>query len=117
MTYELRIRGARGELQRGHGAMWVLVEDAVALGMAFPSRPPPFSGVDHLRAHEGDTPGIPAHKLRSNNGWHVTREECVQALATYDEAVAGGAAHPESFREDLVPFLRTAAAHDGFEVL
>ena len=145
MTYDLYVRDlsvgcADAALHPGHGSMWELVEDAVALGMAFHSAAPAFPddpGDEHvgfegdrevgrtdvgrayverkqaaLSAHGGDVAGIPAHKLRSNHGWHVTRAECLAALASYDKA----ATHPASFRDDLIPFLRCAAEHDGFEV-
>lgn len=62
------------------------------------------------------TPGIPSHKFTSNDGWHVTREECEQALAVYDKAIGDGATHPDLLRDDVIPFLRCAAQHDGFEV-
>lgn len=74
--------------------------------------------IQRLLATHGEcrTPGIPSHKFTSNDGWHVTREECEQALEIYEKALANGRAHPEFFRDDVIPFLRCAAKHDGFEV-
>ncbi|WP_258904066.1 hypothetical protein [Actinokineospora sp. UTMC 2448] len=68
----------------------------------------------HLLAdHAVDqAPGIPGHKLATNDGWHVTRTECAQALRAYTAA----GRHPEVFGRALVPFLRVAARHDGFRV-
>ncbi|RSN26516.1 hypothetical protein DMC63_01385 [Streptomyces sp. WAC 05977] len=63
-----------------------------------------------------DKTGIPVHKVcSSNDGWHVTKAECEQALAAYRKAMADGGAHPEAFDDDVIPFLECAAAHDGFE--
>jgi hypothetical protein len=71
----------------------------------------------HLVAHVGDQPVIPSHKFTTNDGWHVTKDECTAALAAYDAAMAAGKPHPEDwFRSDLIPFLRLAAEFDGFEV-
>lgn len=71
---------------------------------------------DHLSWHGPEIPGIPLHKFCSNDGWHVTREECRAALHLYEEALKSGEPHPESFMDDVIPFLREAAATDGFEV-
>lgn len=66
--------------------------------------------------HGPEIPGIPTHKVAgSNDGWHVTREEAKSALLIYERAIAAGKAHPEIFSDDFIPFLRTAAEHDGFE--
>jgi hypothetical protein len=70
----------------------------------------------HLVAHVGDQPVIPSHKFTSNDGWHVTKGECAEALKAYDAAMADGTDHPARFYDDLIPFLRLAAEHDGFEV-
>lgn len=133
-----------GYLRRNIFSMHPTVEAMVSLGMAFWSPSPEFprdypSGEGHwndesqpltdearaykeketrLLATHGETrtPGIPAHKFTSNDGWIVTREECEQALAAYDMAITLGAKHPDFFRDDVIPFLRCAASHDGFEV-
>lgn len=60
--------------------------------------------------------GIPIHKLCDNSGWIVTAEECQEALEAYDRWIAEGGGHPEAFGDDFIPFLRTAAERDGFEV-
>jgi hypothetical protein len=67
--------------------------------------------------HGPEIPGIHYHKVcTSNDGWHVTREECRSALALYEFAIRDGKAHPDAFHDDFIPFLRAAAEHDGFEV-
>lgn len=71
---------------------------------------------EHLAWHGPEVPGIPLHKFCSNDGWHVTKEECRAALHLYEQAVKGGEAHPESFYTDLIPFLREGGQTDGFEV-
>lgn len=131
-------------LRRNIFGMHPTVEAMVELGMAFWSEHGPFPeypGYEHFDAEDepvtdegreyaarvakllswhGDDPqaqGIPSHKFTSNDGWHVTKQECEQALAAYDAAMAAGHVHPERwFRDDLIPFLRHAAAADGFEV-
>ncbi|HEV3356807.1 MAG TPA: hypothetical protein VG247_08420 [Pseudonocardiaceae bacterium] len=62
------------------------------------------------------TRGIPLHKLTTPLGWHVTTEECREAITAYDQARANGIRHPRIFGTDLIPFLRTAAEQHGFEV-
>lgn len=73
-----------------------------------------------LTEHDADAaeylPGIPTHKLASNDGWHVTDKECAEALAAYEMAIQAGAEHPAAFDDDVIPFLRTAANHQGFRV-
>lgn len=67
--------------------------------------------------HGPEIPGIPVHKVcRSNDGWHVTREECRAALQLYEFAIRDGKGHPEAFADDFIPFLRAGAEADGFEV-
>lgn len=71
----------------------------------------------HLAWHGPEVPGIPIHKIcTTNDGWHVTREECRSALALYELHLAAGGSHPEAFGDDFIPFLREAARRDGFEV-
>jgi hypothetical protein len=67
----------------------------------------------HGRSSE---PGIPLHKLRTNLGWHVTADECRAAVRRYDRWRGLDQPSPAAFGEDLMPFLRAAAARDGFEV-
>lgn len=64
---------------------------------------------------ETTTPGIPLHKFSSNDGWHVTRIECAQALEAYEKALPR-LGHPEEFRDDFIPFLHVAVKRDGFTV-
>lgn len=120
-----------------------LCEALVKLGMAFPSPVPALPDGDHLdrgdfrdgqpltdraRDHwqalelawvdhgDAEMSGIPTHKLASGDDWHVTARECSQALAVYDLALTAGVEHPAAFADDFVPFLRTAARHQGFRV-
>jgi hypothetical protein len=59
--------------------------------------------------------GIPLHKLRTNLGWHVTADECVAAMSSFD-ACRSGETSPGVFGAELIPFLRAAMVRDGFEV-
>jgi len=123
-----------------------LCQAMVGLGMAYPSPVPEFPDSDHLdrgdfrdqqpvtdraraylqalertRVDHGShgaarLPGIPVHKLASGDGWHVTAEECGEAVAAYEFATTTGTPHPDAFADDVLPFLRTAARHDGFRV-
>lgn len=67
-----------------------------------------------LRDTGDERPGIPVHKLSDNSGWWVTKAECVSALQMWERA--GCPQHDEIFRDDVIPFLRQAAAHGGFRV-
>jgi len=70
-----------------------------------------------LAWHGPEIPGIPVHKVcGSNDGWHVTKEECKAALGLYERHIAKGGQHPEAFGDDFIPFLRESARGDGFEV-
>lgn len=63
-----------------------------------------------------DKNGVPCHKIwGSNDGWHVTKKECEQALDAYRAAIAAGKTHPGIFGDDAIPFLECAAKFDGFE--
>ncbi len=113
------------------------------LGMAFASDSPEFPDSSHLSAedvseegtpvteqartylaqleetlsaHGGSGAGIPLHKFGSNDGWHATAAECAAAVQAYKQAISDGAAHPDEFADDVVPFLHTAAQCDGFRV-
>ncbi|HEX3649602.1 MAG TPA: hypothetical protein VHV49_14345 [Pseudonocardiaceae bacterium] len=68
-----------------------------------------------ILSHHGSTPepGIPLHKLRTGLGWHVTSAECAAAVARFD---ARPDDQPGPLATRVVPFLRAAAAGDGFEV-
>jgi hypothetical protein len=75
-----------------------------------------------------ERPGIPMHKLCDNSGWHVTRDECQEALAaikawldrreqlTEQELAAQDAGWVLEELEDTVEFLESGAQHDGFTV-
>lgn len=57
--------------------------------------------------------GIAVYKIcGSNDGWWVTKEECETALVLWEEA---GQPEVSQFTR-LIPFLRIAAAHEGFRV-
>lgn len=71
---------------------------------------------DHGAGEADYLGGIPLHKFGSNDGWHVTAKECSEALAAYNTSLHHGDQHPEAFDDDVIPFLRTAARHDGFRV-
>ena len=66
-----------------------------------------------LRATGDETPGIPLHKLCSNDGWWVTAPECHSAFSIWQRA---GYPDQEDFRDDFIPFLCTAATLGGFRV-
>lgn len=63
-----------------------------------------------------DDEGIPTHKLSSNLGWHVTAEECTAAVRSFECWHEQGQDCPSVFGDKLLPFLRAAMTHDGFEV-
>lgn len=66
-----------------------------------------------LAAHNGECPGIPGHKLCSNDGWIVTPPEIRAALAslrTYPVAA------PPEWWPDWIEYLRRAEVRGGFEV-
>lgn len=110
-----------------------------------------------LRDHRGGPPGIPSHKLSSNDGWIVTPEECTAAVQAYERATKGqvhqalnesvatereddrgmatarlvldkltqaGAHYEEkpdppiedTYWNEWIDYLRTAAKHGGFRV-
>ena len=76
----------------------------------------PTGGTDneiryHLRATRDESPGIPLHKLCSNDGWWITVPECLSALAIWERA---GMPEVHEFRDDWIPFLQAAAKHGGF---
>lgn len=77
------------------------------------------AALEHLLSAPGayDTPGIPSHKFTSNDGWHVTRIECASAVAIIERAPTPWPPDVAEFmRDDVLPFLQTAARHDGFRV-
>ncbi|ASR39978.1 hypothetical protein BAY61_32375 (plasmid) [Prauserella marina] len=134
-------------LRRSIWGMGPTVEALVSLGMAFWSDVPDFPESDHLSGDDfndgdpvterakvyvqavertladhgvGDADhigGIPAHKFSSNDGWHVTDKECLEALNAYEVSIQAGDSHPEALHDDVIPFLRTAAKYEGFRVL
>lgn len=61
----------------------------------------------------GEMPGIPDHKLGSNDGWLVLPLECETAVEQWEKA---GSPKPEEWFEEWVNFLREAAKHGGFKV-
>jgi len=67
--------------------------------------------VAHLKATGDERPGIPMHKLCSNDGWWVTAAECQSALGIWERA---GEPQLEAFGDDWIVFLQTAAKNSGF---
>jgi hypothetical protein len=74
-----------------------------------------------------DTPGIPAHKFSTNDGWIVLPVECQAAVKAWrayvaeqgDEAKACaslGLADRSNYWLKWIAYLEGAARHDGFEV-
>jgi hypothetical protein len=62
--------------------------------------------------------GIPVHKFSSNDGWWVTKAECLAALVAWEKAgrpVVDKFGDHEPYN-DTIPFLCAAADHDGFRV-
>lgn len=72
-----------------------------------------------LQAHGPEVPGIPIHKLCDNSGWWVLPYECESALKIWESAgspryVVHYSDGDYDETDDLVTFLRSAAAHGGF---
>lgn len=64
-----------------------------------------------------DTAGIPSHKFTSNDGWHVTQSECASAVVLIERAPTPWSVDVDGYMsDDVLPFLRCAARHDGFRV-
>lgn len=81
------------------------------------------NGRKFIEAHQavlsasGDTPGIPFWKLCSNDGWHVTPEECQAALDAYE--AAGKPEVEKEHREwwaEWLDYLAYSTTHGGFRV-
>ena len=76
----------------------------------------PTNGTEHevmwwLKTSRDESPGIPLHKLCSNDGWWVTVPECMSALAIWERA---GTPQLHEFGDDWIPFLRAAVKNGGF---
>lgn len=66
----------------------------------------------YLSDRRGAGRGVAVWKLcNTNDGWHVTQAECDEAMAAWEEA-----GRPAMSQDDIIPFLRAGADHDGFEV-
>lgn len=94
-------------LRRNIWGMQLLREALLDLGMAYDTGFPTWPEPSVFE------PGIPVHKLCSNDGWHVTAVECLSALIIWERR---GKPMPEEFMDDVIPFLQAAARRDGFEV-
>lgn len=82
----------------------------------------------HRRWSPQDVPGIPAHKLGSNDGWIVTPFDCRAALDAYANAKASNPEAVEAIRaewaegdgsnyfDEWIAWLERAAAGSGFQV-
>lgn len=72
---------------------------------------------DVLRWMAPDHPGIPLHKLGSNDGWLVTPLECKGAIALWNKARDNGASEPPvDWWSRWLEYLRRAADNGGFRV-
>ena len=80
-------------------------------GKSYPQGGDEADVMDWLRDTRDERPGIPLHKLCSNDGWWVTAAECKSALQLWESL---GSPVAEEFRDDWIPFLRAAAANGGF---
>jgi hypothetical protein len=76
-------------------------------------------------AHPGGGDTIPSHKFGSNDGWHVTAEECQAALAAEAAAALPAPTYEDEETHEVKPvqwwpdwlvFLARGAEHDGFRV-
>lgn len=132
-----------GYFRLNSNGMWRYMEAMIALGMAHDHSSPEvdweslpdyddgedayYEAKDRLTGvHPGEDPTIPRFKFSSNDGWHVTPDECRAAVTVWD------ALQPEGLPADLeddhraiaethywgkwVDFLRLAADNDGFRV-
>lgn len=66
-----------------------------------------------VSAHRGECPGIPYHKLCSNDGWIVTPAEIRPAL---ERAALNVPSDPPEWWSDWLDWLQEAEQHGGFEV-
>lgn len=66
-----------------------------------------------LAAHRGECPGIPVHKLCSNDGWLVLPGEITAALAANDKHAPPA---DVEWWPEWIDWLRDAIDRDGFEV-
>ena len=109
-----KLMAQRGMIFEGTERPWPLREE-------FPTDEDYKRACDaHRDAADGDQPGIPVHKLSSNDGWLVTPIECMGALKVWDSL--GEKDLPTLGREPVVwwpewlEFLEEAAEHGGFRV-
>lgn len=79
--------------------------------LVWPQNPDEQQLLDFLRATGDERPGIPLHKLSTNDGWWITDVECRSALDIWERA---GSPMVDEFRDDWVPFLQAAAKNGGF---
>ena len=74
-----------------------------------------------------DTPGIPLHKLGSNDGWHVVPAECEAAVRTWQQFVrdegeeaalnfVDNSVNGSDYWLEWIAYLDGAARHGGFRV-
>jgi hypothetical protein len=66
-----------------------------------------------LSAHRGECPGIPAHKLSSNDGWHVLAAEITAALRANEKHQPPADCE---WWDDWIAWIRDAVDRNGFEV-
>ncbi|ASU81537.1 hypothetical protein CDO52_00900 [Nocardiopsis gilva YIM 90087] len=75
----------------------------------------------HLAQHPGEAAGIPSFKFSTNDGWHVTPEECRAAVkaardATPNQLDANFADGDRQYWDEWIAYLERAADHGGFRV-
>lgn len=84
--------------------------------------------VQPVLSWRAERPGIPVRKLCSNDGWHVTREECEDVVKAIEEFLAMDPDQRNSnypievyeeftkYDQDVLVFFKACAAGDGFRV-
>ncbi len=100
-------------LRRSIGTQGPLREALALVGMGFHAKGYDQESAWRLKHSYDERPGIPLHKLCMNEGWWVTQVECKTALELWRR---GGSPKMAEFRDDVIPFLRQAAANGGFRV-
>lgn len=100
--------------QTSHGQLTITSADVSAYDQ--------YTGAiaDHLKANDDTLPGINAEKFSSNDGWHVTANECASAIAHWN--AASDAQQKETIDTlgpywlEWIDFLTRATKQDGFTV-
>lgn len=75
-----------------------------------------------LMARDKSATGMAVHKFCSNDGWIVTVDECISALAAWEVTVAEGQPAPRHEGNEIewwsewIAYLELAVEHGGFRV-